>query len=204
PVNNAEFLPGAFFDLRIEVQADALPEDFAVSINGQDASEFFGAEAVEESWQLGEESPVTVSAATWRGVTLPEAGDYMVSVMADTAETSVAWSVYEPQEAVAQNVILFIADGMTIPEITAARVATFGIDGGKVNGEFAIDSFEEIGLVHTNSVDSMMMDSANTASAMNTGHKGSVNATGIYADSSPDVLDDPRVETLAEILRRTT
>jgi len=204
PVNNAEFLPGAFFDLRIEVQADALPEDFAVSINGQDASEFFGAEAVEESWQLGEESPVTVSAATWRSVTLPEAGDYMVSVMADTAETSVAWSVYEPQEAVAQNVILFIADGMTIPEITAARVATFGIDGGKVNGEFAIDSFDEIGLVHTNSVDSMMMDSANTASAMNTGHKGSVNATGIYADSSPDVLDDPRVETLAEILRRTT
>ena len=62
---------------------------------------------------------------------------------------------------------------------------------------------EVIGLIQTSSVDSIMADSANTASALNTGHKSSVNALGIYADTSPDTLDDPRQETLAEILKRT-
>lgn len=201
PVTNAEFLPGAMFDLRVEVWADALPDDFTVGVNGTNASDFFGAEPVEETWEAGDS---TVTAVTWRGVTLPEAGDYTVTVTAGGVDTSVSWMAYEPQAATAKNVILFIADGMTVAEITAARIATFGVEGGKVNGEFAIDSFDEIGLVHTNSVDTIMMDSANTASSMNTGHKSSVNATGVYADSSPDVLDDPRVETLAEILRRTT
>ncbi len=204
PVTDAEFLPGAMFDLRIEVGADALPEDFAVSINGQNASDFLGAEPVVENWQVGADNPVTVTAVTWRGVSLPEPGDYTVTATASGADTTVSWVAHEPQAATAKNVILFIADGMTVAELTAARIAAFGVEGGKVNGEFAIDGFDELGLVHTNSVDTIMMDSANTASAMNTGHKGSVNATGVYADSSPDVLDDPRVETLAEILRRTT
>lgn len=204
PVTNAEFLPGARFDLRIEVTADALPDDFSVGINGQNAADFFAAAPVTEAWQVGKDNPVTVNAVTWRGVALPEAGDYTVTVTAGGANTSVNWTVHAPQAATAKNVILFIGDGMTVAELTAARVATFGVEGGKVNGEFAVDSFEELGLVHTNSVDTIMMDSANTASSMNTGHKSSVNATGVYADMSVDVLDDPRVETLAEILRRTT
>ena len=37
-----------------------------------------------------------------------------------------------------------------------------------------------------------------------TGHKSSVNALGVYADRTPDSLDDPKQETIAELLRRTT
>jgi alkaline phosphatase len=48
----------------------------------------------------------------------------------------------------------------------------------------------------------MMADSANTASSLNTGHIGSVNATGTYSDTSPDPLDDPRTETFAEMITR--
>jgi alkaline phosphatase len=35
-----------------------------------------------------------------------------------------------------------------------------------------------------------------------TGHKTTVNAMGVYADSSPDAFDDPKVETIVEILHR--
>ncbi|ESW75498.1 alkaline phosphatase [Mesorhizobium sp. LSJC280B00] len=40
-------------------------------------------------------------------------------------------------------------------------------------------------------------------SAYMTGHKTAVNALGVYADRTKASLDDPRVETIAEALRRT-
>ena len=57
-------------------------------------------------------------------------------------------------------------------------------------------------LVGTAGVDSIITDSANSASAYTTGHKSSVNALGVYADRTPDTLDDPRVETLTSLVKR--
>lgn len=203
PIDRAAFLPGAYFDFRVEVHAAEMPEDFAVTINGEDASNFFGAEPNEESWTFGKEETPSQS-VIWRQVMLPEPGLYIVEVTAGGATTSVDWYARQPHAgAGAQNVILFIGDGMTVPQITAARVASRGNTQGKTNGYFAIDQMEAIGLIQTSSVDSIMADSANTASALNTGHKSSVNALGVYADTSPDTLDDPRQETLAEMLKRT-
>ncbi|KAL8900285.1 MAG: hypothetical protein Q9192_001157 [Flavoplaca navasiana] len=54
------------------------------------------------------------------------------------------------------------------------------------------------------SIDSFITDSANSATALYSGHKSSVNALGVYRDSSPDVFDDPRVESIAEIFQRLT
>lgn len=54
----------------------------------------------------------------------------------------------------------------------------------------------------THSIDSFITDSANSASALYSGHKTTVNAMGVYADSSPDAFDDPKVETIVEILHR--
>lgn len=203
PVNRAQFLPGALFDLRIEVGAEELPDDFAVTVNGDDAAEFFDADAELETWTVGEEDEEsTVQSATWRQVTLPEAGDYTVEVTAGGEVTSVDWEVVEPGTGEAQNVILFIADGMTIPLITAARLVSVGNTEGKYNGALTMDTLEEVGLAHTSSLDTIMTDSANAASALNTGHKGAVNALGTYPDSSPETLDDPRVETFAELAQR--
>lgn len=54
----------------------------------------------------------------------------------------------------------------------------------------------------THSIDSFITDSANSATALYTGHKSTVNALGVYADSSPNKFDDPKVETIAEIFHR--
>jgi alkaline phosphatase len=51
----------------------------------------------------------------------------------------------------------------------------------------------------THSLDSFITDSANSATALYTGHKSSVNALGVYADSSPDPLDDPKIQSIAEL-----
>src|SRR5262249_3160543 len=50
--------------------------------------------------------------------------------------------------------------------------------------------------------DSIITDSANSASAYATGHKSAVNAMGVYADRTRDPFDDPRVETISSLVKR--
>ncbi|MCS7220118.1 MAG: alkaline phosphatase [Anaerolineae bacterium] len=203
PVNNAQFLPGTYFDVRVEVHAEALPQDFAVTVNGVDANTFFGARGKNESWRFGpEDKPVPVQSVIWRKVMLRQPGEYKIEVTAGGRTTRVTWTVRQPQPGHARNVILFIADGMSVPMLTAARLVSRGNTQGKYNGYFALDQMEEIGLINTSGLDSIITDSANSASAYNTGHKAAMNAMGTYPDTSPDTLDDPRVETFAEIIKR--
>ena len=54
----------------------------------------------------------------------------------------------------------------------------------------------------THSIDTFITDSANSASALYSGHKSTVNCLGVYRDSSPNVFDDPKVETIAELFKR--
>lgn len=300
PVDAAQFIPGALFDIRVEVEAAELPEDFAVTVNGTPAGEFFGVERTDDTWEYGgrvaavvsegtpgddftidslvgdyynptfgvaniavadgalsvtvagetvsgapvEDNPLAfvitggaadgataefglnadggvtgftvlgqpfgvltslptkVVAPTWRDVTAPEVGEYVVEVTAGGETTSATWTVREVASSGARNVILFVADGMSVPTLSAARVVR-GMTQGRADNPLFIDGFRYVGLASTSSIDSVMADSANTASALNTGHIGSVNATGTYSDTSPDRLDDPQVETLAEMLKRT-
>lgn len=127
-----------------------------------------------------------------RSVTLPEADLYTVEVTAGGATTSVDRYVRQPQPtAGAKNVILFfVADGMSVPMLTAARVVLCGNTEGKYDTLFAMDQMEEVGLLHTSGMDSIITDSANSASAYNTGHKSALNALGVYPDTSEDTLDD--------------
>ncbi|MEO0564331.1 MAG: alkaline phosphatase, partial [Chloroflexota bacterium] len=204
PVNGAQFLPGGMFDLRVEVVGvDALPEDFAVTVNGEDAADFFGMMDMEEaSWTLGEDGPA-VAGAAWRGLSLPESGEYEVSASAGGMTETVTWTAREIGMGGATNVILFIADGGSVPAFTATRLLSRGMTEGTYNDRLVFEEFEELGLISTSGIDSIMTDSANSASSYNTGHKSSVNATGVYADSSEDAYDDPRVETFAEMITRT-
>lgn len=205
PIDRATFLPGAKFDLRIEVHADAMPKDFAATINGKDAEKFLGAAGKAESWKYGpENAQKPAQAMTWRAVSLQEAGAYTVSVTAGGTTKTVHWEVSAPtKSAGAKNVILMIGDGMTVSMLTAARLVSRGNSQGKYNGALAIDEMEHLGLVHTSGMDSIVTDSANSMSAYSTGHKSAVNALGVYPDSSPDTQDDPRVETFAELIKRT-
>ena len=65
-----------------------------------------------------------------------------------------------------------------------------------------MDQFPVLGHQMTHSLDSFITDSANSATALYTGHKTSVNALGVYADSSESPFDDPKIESIAELFRR--
>jgi alkaline phosphatase len=205
PADRADFLAGQTFDLRVEVHADALPDDFAVTINGTPAAELLGAEGTPETWTFGDEAaPTPAQSVVWRDVTIDTPGEVVVEVTAGGETTTADWEIHPGHPAAgAKNVILFIADGMSVPAITAARVASKGNPGGKFNGYFTMDQMPVMGLLNTSGLDSIITDSANSASSYNTGHKGAVGALGTYPDTSPDTLDDPKVETFAELVKRT-
>lgn len=65
-----------------------------------------------------------------------------------------------------------------------------------------MDKFPVLGHQMTHSLDSFITDSANSATALYTGHKSSVNALGVYADSSKNPFDDPKIESIAELFYR--
>ena len=58
-------------------------------------------------------------------------------------------------------------------------------------------------LVSTSGTDSLVTDSANSASAYTTGHKSCVNAMGVYCARNKSNLDHPKVETISELVKRT-
>ncbi|MBC7870957.1 MAG: alkaline phosphatase [Chitinophagaceae bacterium] len=205
PVDGAQFLPGTRFDFQIEVHADALPEDFSVTVNGEDAATFLGQTAVESSWMFGDEGDETpAQAVTWQQLVSPAPGEYIVEVTAGGNTQTATWTV-RPLEAGAgaRNIILFVADGGQIPLFTAARLVSRGQTNGVANDSLSFEMFEEIGLSRTAALYSVITDSAAGASAWMTGHKAAVAATGSYPNTSPDTLDDPRLETFAELIVRT-
>src|SRR5690606_29649 len=145
------------------------------------------------------------SALILRDLALAFPGKYAVDVVAGEERKSVQWEVYgTPDVAKAKNVIFIVGDGLSIAHRTSARIMAKGMTGGKANGRLAMDDLEFMAFIGTSSTHSIATDSANTASAYMTGHKSRVNALGVYADRTPASLDDPKVETIAEALRRNT
>lgn len=95
-----------------------------------------------------------------------------------------------PQQA--RNVILFVADGMSVPTITAARIFDGQQNGAgtdDVENLLSFEQFPDAALVRTYSTDAQVPDSANTASAMVTGYKTRNGAISVLADQYLDVCD---------------
>ncbi|KAI9490802.1 alkaline-phosphatase-like protein [Zychaea mexicana] len=239
PPDVSQFLPGAYFDLRVELHAydrntsNPAPEpytQFKTTVRKDDgpwtdANEFFAtpdipaleywnftwaysAEAHYSKEEGGGKKPidVNVSSRVWRKLKFDEPGRYDVSVQYSPKEAyTVRYTVIEPRkpERKAKNAILFIADGCNIGMITAARAVARKTTSGKfVNGLLSFEDFDELGHIITHSVDGLVTDSSNSASSYATGHKASVQALGVYGDSSPSQFDDPKVELVTELIRR--
>ncbi|CAK3853499.1 alkaline phosphatase precursor [Lecanosticta acicola] len=232
PPDQQDFLAGQYFDIRVEVHApvngseknryNGVPDtNFSLTINkkgaaAQKASQYFGVQEPKlETWDFGwyedlfasdakTPSHVNVASKAWRRVALYEPGDYVATLRYNNGTTTVAnWHVRDIEQVrKTKNVLLFIGDGMTTNMITAARLIAHKSVNGKYQSTMAMDKFPVVGHQMTHSIDSFITDSANSASALYTGHKSSVNAMGVYADSSPDPFDDPKVETIAEIFHR--
>ena len=88
----------------------------------------------------------------------------------------------EPKELVsvdkkAKNIILLIADGMSISQVSSYRL----IKGGP-NERLAVDKFPVSGIVLTHSEDAIVTDSASSATAYSTGFKTNNGALGLDKD----------------------
>ncbi|TCQ06086.1 alkaline phosphatase [Rhizobium sp. PP-F2F-G36] len=205
PLSRATILAGSPFDFKIELPGVVKSEDVKVTVNGEDYAAALGSAAEFVAEEKGKEDKVLGSSLILRGARILKAGSYKVDVTAGGETKSVTWEVYETTaQPKAKNVIFLLGDGLSVAHRTGARIMSKGMTEGKANGRLAMDDLDHMAFVGTSATDAIATDSANTMSAYMTGHKTAVNALGVYADRTPASLDDPKVETIAEALRRTT
>lgn len=204
PINRARFIPGQRLDFRVEVSGQIAEKSdagaYTVLVNGKPAAEFFGKEADKTN------ANINSAELTWRQVSFPRAGKYDIYVEAGPAKRAVNYEVVQatPSAGRAKNVILMIADGMAWPSITTARLASRGQTEGKYNETLEMDRMDATGYFSTSGYDSIATDSANSAAAFASGQKGVVNGMNIYEDNTPsDPNDDPRVEAIGDLVKRT-
>lgn len=204
PIDRATILAGQLFDFRVELNHGvASKEDMKVTINGVDAEKYFGKKAVRTN------ANADSAEFTIRQVNFNRAEKVTVKAEVTVDNKTLSKAVnYEVYQAFgngknAKNVILMIGDGMSANIRTAARVVSKGINEGKFNGWLEMEKMDHMGMVTTSGMDSIVTDSANSASAYATGHKTAVSAEGVYPDNTADPLDDPRVENIVELVKRT-
>ncbi|MBV8835484.1 MAG: alkaline phosphatase [Alphaproteobacteria bacterium] len=199
PLNRAEILAGARFDLKVEFPGSPPESAVRVTINGESAATVTGKPASFTEHEDGAEH-----SAYWiRGVALSKPGRYRVEASAVDKTARVDWEVFDTAGGrKAKNVILFIGDGMSVAHRTAARILSKGLVEGRYGGELAMDDMPAMALVSTSGTDSVVTDSANSMSAYTTGHKTCVNAMGVYCSRSRSNLDHPKVETISELAKR--
>jgi len=115
-----------------------------------------------------------------------------------------AWAgPVRPRQARARNVILLLGDGMGASHRTAARLVSRGVHNGKAAGRLAMDTLEVTGQVMTASLNAVITDSSPGMAGYVTGQKNANNQEGVFPDNTADLFDNPRIEYLGEMLRRT-
>ena len=205
PLDRATILTGSPFDFKVEFKSVVKADDIKIMVNGQDYKAVFGADVTFVAEEKGKEDKILGSAVTLRGLKIAKAGDYKVEVSAGSETKNVTWTVYgTPEAPKAKNIIFLLGDGLSVAHRTAARIMSKGMTEGKANGRLNMDEMDRMAFIGTSSTEAIATDSANTMSAYMTGHKAPVNALGVYGDRTPSSLDDPKVETLGEALRRQT
>lgn len=199
PIDKAAILLGSQFDIKIEFDGTYLPEEFVVQLNGAPISKLVRQQPTFIPNESGKGSSLI-----YRDVQLHQAGKYVLMAKSAQQTLQVSWDVYASGPRKVKNVILFIGDGMTIANRTSARVFSKGISEGRYQGKLSFDDMPNTALIGTSGSDSLITDSANSMSAYTTGHKTAVNAMGVYVSRASDNLSHPKVETIAELIKRKT
>ncbi len=202
PIDRASILAGSKFDVKVEFPAMIINAvGMRVTLNGQDILQTGNGNPT----FIQAEDGKLVSSLIVRDVSIPTPGSYTLQASDGTNTKSVTWEVYgTPANPVAKNVILFIGDGMSVAHVTAARILSRQVVEGKYKSKLTIDTFPAMATIGTSGVDSVITDSANSAHAYTTGHKSTTNALGVYVSRAAVNTAHPRVETLAEIVKRKT
>jgi len=226
PPERATFAVGQRFDLRVEATgAGSAPRGLLVTVDGTDVSGRNvldgGTGGERGAGGTGASAPGLAPAARAsaapphttnllvRDFVLRRPGRHVIAARtADGASATVAvealpWQAPRPGAHVARNIILLLGDGMGAAHRTAARIVSRGVRDGKAVAPLAMDTMPVTGEVMTFSLNSVITDSAPGMSSYVTGQKGNNNQVGVYPDNTPDVFDNPRVEYIGELLRRT-
>lgn len=195
PIDNAKFVQGQIFDFAVEIKNGS--SDMKVTVNGKDAAQFFGKNSVRK---------MEGNTAVYRidDVSFPKAGNITIEVKDGSNERSASYTVTnEKSKKRTKNVILFVGDGMSLQARQIARILSKGITEGRYNDLLNMEKMDNVAVVTTSGYDAIVTDSANSASAYATGHKSVVNAMGVYEDCTKDPFDDPKVENIIELVKRT-
>lgn len=196
-----------------------------VTANGKDMSNLFSAPKTTNLDCNGK--PGAVFRADLVG--FPSAGNVHIEAFLDTGGARVqdvkdvtVLPFRAPEKR--KNVIVFIGDGMTEEWRSAGRIVSGsietipgvpGIREGFYDRLLQMDRMPVMGMVINHGSDKVIPDSANSASALTTGNKTFDGAVSVFADGTdcmwtagatstnrPYYLDNPRVETIAEYLKR--
>jgi len=200
PYDGAVLLAGQRFDLRIEAtELKGSLNAYRITLDGQPLA------GLEQTSQGAAQAEWTLRGTFLR----PGSHTLEVSLSDAAGETkkSVRWEArLNPRlPRAAKNVILFIGDGMGWNTLNAARIIAKGFnpENGMPRGYLEMETgFGGMAVVTTSSFDSFIVDSANSASSIMTGQKVLVNALNVYPANLKDTLAYPRIETLAEMLKR--
>lgn len=199
PINQANILAGSKFDIKVEFNQVVNQSDVMIEINGAPINKAIASKSEFISNENGKGSSII-----YRDVQIVKAGKYDVVAKAPQERLQVSWDIYASGPRKVKNIILFVGDGMTIANRTAARVLSKGITEGKYQGRLAFDDMPSTAMIGTSGSDSLITDSANSMSAYTTGHKTAVNAMGVYVSRASDNLSHPKVETITELVKRNS
>ena len=220
PPTGTQLIRGQRFDLRVETQIPgrAAPELRSLTVNGRSITASFQDKLAKQGGGLESGTPASplFLGATARNLSFDREGLYTVTavVAVDGQERSitnvfpVAASPFpaagKEGKSSVNRVVFFLGDGMGLPIRTAARIVGRGIHEGRVQGGLNMDRMDHYGMVHTSSFDSIITDSAPGMATYITGMKQPNNGLNVSVDNTPETsLDNPRIETLWEFLKRT-
>jgi alkaline phosphatase len=226
PPDRGVLATGQRVDIRVEAESDTAvpPRGLRVTINGRDVTAqnildpgVDGERGTGGTGATGANLPPGLRAVRardnttnflMRGFSVDRPGPLVIDARtADGTAASVrltveAWSTRTGVPR-ARNVILLLGDGMGMAHRTAARIVSRGVRDGKATGRLAMDTLDVTGVVMTASLNSVITDSSPGMAAYSTGQKNNNNQEGVFPDNTPDAFDNPRIEYLGELLRRT-
>lgn len=226
PPDGGVLAVGQRFDIRVEATADGAdaPRGLTVRLNGKDLTPLnildAGVTGERGAGGTGATAPTLAPAHRagradanttnflLRSYSLAHAGPVVIeAATSDGARATARLTVerWSPGRAAikAKNVIFLLGDGMGIAHRTAARIVSRGLRNGKANGRLAMDTLDVTGMAMTPSLNSAITDSSPGMAAYSTGQKNSNNQSGVFPDNTDDVFDNPRIEYISELLKRT-
>ena len=119
PVDKARFMTNARFDFKVELDNIVDRNDIKIEINGADYRKVLTGDEI----FVGEEIDAKASAVLMRDVEIKKPGTYKVTVSGKGGNKTVVWNTYDtPKKRQAKNVILLLADGLSVGHRTAARI----------------------------------------------------------------------------------